>query len=808
MLIIAVAICAGFVSEPVFTASQTSQTVPAEDHSALVRKYCVSCHSEKLKTGGLVLDKVDLEGSSAETAALREKIIRKLRSGVMPPANSPRPDKTALMGLVTRLETVNDQTADRAPNPGRPLVHRLNRAEYVNAIRDLLGITIDGRSLLPADDSSYGFDNVADVLSISPSLLDRYLMAARKISRMAVQDATLRPNTSSYKVSSSVLQDNRMNEDLPFGTRGGLAVVHHFPVDAEYEFRVKFQRNSVNLANHIRGLDDDAIIHVLLDGRKIHEVVVKAEDLIDEGGNINEHPLENAYNIRLEKAMRVRVPVKAGEHQIAVTFARRYWYVEGVGVERLPLTSDAYNDGTVTSEIYGKVELAVSSMDVVGPFGGVASATAGRGGLLSCQPGRGAESDDACANTVLSKLARLAYRRPVTADDMAALMKLYKKGRVEGGFEQGIEEGLEGVLVSPNFLFRKEEDPRGAAPGSAVAVSDLALASRLSFFLWSSIPDDELLNAAASGQLRNPSALQQQVARMLRDERSKALVSNFFGQWLYVRNLSGHEPDAKIYPEFDDSLREAFRRETDLFLETQLHEDRSAIDLFTANYTFVNERLARYYGLPNISGNHFRRVDLPAGSPRAGLLGQGSLLTVTSYADRTSPVLRGKWLLENVLGSPPPPPPPNVPPFPENASGERPKSIRARMELHRKNPVCAACHSRIDPLGFALENFDAAGQYRTIDSGSPIDASGQLPDGTKFNGPAEFRQALLTKQDLLMTALTEKLMTYALGRGVEYYDQPAIRRITREAGAGGYRWSALITSLVKSVPFQMRRTAS
>jgi hypothetical protein len=784
-------------------AERAGVTTPSAVHST-TDKYCVSCHSTKLKTGGLVLENVDLEQASPDAAALREKMIRKLRAGAMPPARAARPDEATLTTLAEHLERINDGAAKAAPNPGRPIVHRLNRAEYANAVRDLLGIEIPAASILPADDSSYGFDNVADVLSVSPGLLDRYLHAARTISRLAVGDPTIRADVTSYKVNSSRLQDDRMSEELPFGTRGGLSVQHHFPTDGEYELRVTLQRNNTNMEGMIRGMDTDALIDVLMDGQRVREARVVAADIPREVGI--ERYKERAYGEGIEKALSVRLPVKAGAHQIAVTMARSFSYGEGVLTDRYPLASDTYTNGLASDDRNGKIDLEIAVLDVVGPYNGVKPESAHTSKMFSCAPAVGGET--ACATSILSKIARLAYRRPVTPDDMSVLMSFYRSGVEKGGFEQGMRAALERILVSPQFLFRREDDPANTKPGSVVQVSDLDLASRLSFFLWSSIPDDELLRAAETGRLRTPEVLRQQVARMIRDPRSKAMRANFFGQWLYVRNLAAQAPDPRLFPKFDEGLRQSFLQETDLFLESQLQEDRPVLELYTADYTFVNEKLARYYGIPNIYGNHFRRITLPSDGPRAGLLGQGSILTVTSYAHRTSPVVRGKWLLENIIGNPPPAPPANVPPFPENTGSEPPKSVRARLEQHRRNPICASCHSQIDPLGFALENFDATGQYRVKDDGNPVDSSGTLPDGSKFEGPAQFRQVLLARREQLMRTMTEKLLTYALGRGVEPYDQPAIRQIIREADASGDRWSSVITALVKSVPFQMRRSAS
>ena len=784
---------------------------------AVLTKYCVTCHNERLKTGDLVLEKLDVTRPNGNPE-IWEKVILKVRSGAMPPTNAARPDRASLVGLASWLETSLDRAAAAEPNPGRPVVHRLNRAEYTNAVRDLLGIEIDGRALLPADDASYGFDNIAAVLTVTQELLERYLLAAKKISRLAVGDPSIRANSETYKVPMALLQEDRMSEDLPFGSRGGLAVRHVFPVDGEYEIRLKLHRNSINLAYAIRGLDEDNLINVHVDGVRVRQFSIPALQSV---GNPLLGTRGQGYDANtMEQGLAVRVPVKAGSRVVGISLPRRHWYVEGVGVARLPAASDGFNSGVATSTKFGKIELAVHTVEITGPFNGRAptdtlsreriftclpfsDSLSTRGATVDKSPEREGDKEEVCARAILSRLARRAYRRPPTTDDIAVLIAFYKEGRQEGTFEDGVTRALERMLMSPYFLMRKAQDPPTAAPGSVYRISDLELASRLSFFLWSSIPDDQLLDLAERGRLKEPAVLEQEVRRMLRDPRFGSFVSNFFGQWLYLRNIDSHQPDQKIYPEFDENLGKAFKQETRFFLESQIREDRSVTELLTAAYTFLNERLARHYGVPNVYGSHFRRVSLPKG-PRAGLLGHGSVLTVTSYPDRTSPVLRGKWLLENLLGAPPPPPPANVPPFPSNDGAVKPRSVRERMEQHRRNPACATCHSRIDPLGFALENFDGIGQYRTLDDGSPVDASGTLPDGTKFNGPAEFRQALLAQKDELNRSLAEKLLTYALGRGLEHYDMPSIRRITRETAAGDNRWSSLIMSIVKSVPFQMR----
>jgi hypothetical protein len=776
-------------------------TAPVNYRSEVVDKYCVTCHNARLKTGGLVLENVDVTRPNAN-ADIWEKVVRKVRSGAMPPLNARRPDKAILSGFVSYLTSSLDAAAVADPNPGRPIVHRLNRAEYTNAVRDLLGVEIDGRAQLPADDASYGFDNVADVLSVSPALLDRYLLVARKISSAAVGDPRARPMTSALKLSEALLQADRMSEDLPFGTRGGVSFDREFPADGEYRVQLRLQRSSINALWAVRGLDEDTVINFFVDGVPVKEFPITGMNRMNIAQN------GDPTGGEIESKLNVRLPVKAGPHRLGVAMVRSQWYFEGVGVGRLPLASDAYEFGWSTNQNNGKIDLGIDTVEIAGPFNASPSPSESlsRRRIFVCKPVV-AQQEDACASRILSTLARRAYRRPVSDADVSRLMEFYRAGRSEGSFDDGVQAAIERLLVSPYFLLRKEQDPKGIAAGAAYTISDIELASRLSFFLWSSIPDDELLSLAEARKLSDPVVLQRQVARMLRDERTNAFVQNFFGQWLYLRNLDAHRPDLKLYPEFDETLRDAFRRETELFIESQLSDDRSALELLTANYTFVNERLAKYYGIPNVSGSHFRRVALPDG-PRAGLLGQGSVLAVTSYPDRTSPVLRGKFLLENIIGAPPPPPPADVPPFPQNKEGEAPQTVRARMEVHRRNPVCASCHSIIDPLGFALENFNAIGQYRTSDGGATIDPSGVMPDGTKFSGPVEFRKALLQRREELMMSLSEKMLTYALGRGLEFYDMPAIRRVTRDAAMQDYRWSAIIAGLIRSTPFRMRRGES
>jgi len=790
--------------------AQPSSTFPSAalgPPRAVLDRYCVTCHNERLRTAGLMLDKMDVEqlGGGAETW---EKVVRKLRTGAMPPAGKPRPDKTTSDALASWLESGLDRAAAAAPNPGRVAVHRLNRSEYTNAVRDLLTIAVDeidvnAGSLLPADDSGYGFDNIADVLTVSPMLLERYLSAARRVSRLALGDPTLRPIFLTYDVPKLKAQDDHMSDDLPFGSRGGIAVSHYFPHDGEYVITIRLQRS---FYEYIRGLGEPHQLDVYLDGIRISQFTVggvrKGRSPLSTAGVLDRDrgdPAQEEYEMTADAGLVVRIPVKAGPRRVGVAFMKRTGEPEGVLQARLSGFGLAVEKGGIP---------AVSSVTIGGPFESSGPGeTPSRERILVCRPTSSAE-EAPCARKILSTLARRAYRRPVTEADVQPLLELYEAGRQVGGFETGIEWALERILVAPSFLFRIERDPTNVAAGKVYRISDLELASRLSFFLWSSIPDDELLEEAVRGRLKDPAVLARQVRRMIGDSRSSALVTNFAGQWLQLRNLRLATPDPDAYPDFDENLREAFQRETELLITSQLREDRSVLDLLSANYTFVNERLARHYGIPNVYGNHFRRVKL-TDDRRGGLLGHGSVLTVTSYATRTSPVLRGKWLLENILGAPPPPPPANVPDLKDRGADGQRLSVRERMEQHRANPVCASCHARMDPLGFALDNFDAIGQWRSNnEANTAIDASGVLPDGTKFQGPAELRGLLLRSEGEFAATVTEKLLTYALGRGVEYYDAPAVRKIVREAAPDHYHWSSIVLGLVKSMPFQMRRSAS
>ena len=773
----------------------------AASQGTLLQKYCVTCHNDRLRTAGLTLQGRDLSHVGGD-AEVWEKVVRKLRTRTMPPPRAPRPDQATYHAMASWLETGLDTAAAAQPTPGRPPIHRLNRVEFANAVRDLLGVEVDGRSLLPPDGSGYGFDNIGDVLSVSPQLFERYMVAARKISRRAIGDPTIPPTIDTYRLTQRWDQHDRMSEDLPFGSRGGMAIRRYFPFDGEYLLRIRLMRLG---GIEVGDLDREEQLEVRLDGARVTMFTIGGTEEAAGGKGAAESKTaadqadSTDDNDPLDK-LQVRFHVKAGTHLVGVSFVRRSSAVtEGVAERRLPV---AVAHALVHKQTW---EIAVESVQI-GPVRTVGVGAAdipSRRAIFVCQP-TGSADEESCATTILSRLARRAYRRPVTKEDVQPLLDLYEVGRQQGGFEVGIGRGIERLLVSPEFLFRIAYDPANVAPGRAYRISDLELASRLSFFLWSSIPDDELLDVAERGQLKEPKVLEQQVRRMLGDARATALMRNFGGQWLLLRNLRVVEPDANLFPMFDENLRTAFQRETEMFLESVAREDRSVIDLVAANYTFLNQQLAEYYGIPHVYGSHFRRVTLSDGR-RGGLLGHGSILTVTSVPTRTSPVTRGKWVLDTLLGAPPPAPPPDVPLLTEGPTKDGTLlSVRERMEQHRKHPACASCHVSMDPLGFALENFDAVGMWRTSEASRPIDASGTLPDGTTFEGPAGLRQALVAERDNFAYALTEKLLTYALGRGVEYYDAPAVRKIVREALPSEYRWSSLVLGISRSTPFRYR----
>ena len=740
---------------------------PTGDAAATLNQYCVTCHNPRLKTGGLVIDPASLPdvGSSAEAW---EKVVRKLRTGAMPPPGAPRPDAAGYQELATSLEAQLDRAATSHPQLGRlPLVHRLTRTEYQNAIRDLLGLDALPREvrvdfLLPADNVSSGFDNIADLLFMSPVTLERYLDAATKISRLAVGDPSMPVLVNIHKLDEERSQDERV-DDLPFGTRGGTAVRADVPADATYIVKVE-------LAGAPRDRQD---LEVTVDGERAALRTLGAAGRGGAGGTTLEFPL----------------PIKAGARLIGVAFLTR---------------TEARDEATLRPRMRSRgTQPAIASVTISGPFD-VSSPgdSPSRRRIFVCRPSTVSE-EGPCAKRIVSTLARRAYRRPVSDADLQDLLRFFEAGRADGTFDLGIERAIERLLVSSQFLFRIERRPAALPAGAIYRVSDLELASRLSFFLWSSIPDDELLDAAIAGRLKDPRVVEQQVRRMLADGRSRALTTNFAAQWLFLRDLQVKFPDEILFPDFDGTLREAMARETELFVDSVFREDRSVIDLLTANYTFLNERLARHYDIPGVRGSYFRRVALPDGSTRGGLLGQGSILTISSYSTRTSPVLRGKWVLENLLSSAPPPPPPNIPSLKTDGAG-KPLTLRDAMTAHRANPSCASCHARMDPIGFAMENFDAVGKWRDLDAGRPIDTSGVFPDGTTFDGVGGLKKVLLRQSDQFVDTVAERLLMYAIGRNLQYYDQPSVRAIVREAAASRYTLPSLVMGVVRSRPFQMR----
>ena len=785
---LALLLTAGF---PALHAQQPSgqSSQAASPQSALIKQYCTGCHNDKLKTGGLALDTISVENVS-QNPEVWEKVVHKVRARYMPPPGVPRPDEKAYQSLMGYLETSLDQWSAANPNPGRTAtLRRLTRTEYQNAIRDLLGIQVDVTQLLPSDESSFGFDNIM-VGELSPTLLERYLTAARKISRLAIGSPVRSPGGDTILIPQDLTQEEHFDE-LPFGTRGGTAVDYIFPQNAQYEIQLKLTRDR---NEHIEGLGEPADVELLLDGQRIHVFTVKPVNDITGIRNANSIPSDDL----VDEHLHMRVPVTAGTHTLGVTFPKNSPSLL-LETERQPYQAhfNMYR--------HPRIHPALYSIVVVGPYDATgAGDTASRRRIFVCHPAKPSE-EDGCARQILSTFAKRAYRRPVTDADLEMPLKFYRDAKTTDGFEAGIERGLRSLLVSPEFLFRVERDPANVAPNTAYRLSDLELASRLSYFLWSSIPDDELLNLAIAGKLKEPGVLGKQVERMLADPRSASLVNNFADQWLYLRNLDNIIPDAREFPDFDDNLRQAMRRETEMFFESIMRENRNVLDLLRANYSFMNERLARHYGIPNVYDSYFRRVIFDGNSPRGGLLGQASILTVTSYADRTSPVVRGKWVLTNLIGLPPPPPPPNVPPLKPTEGASKPLTMRDRMAAHRVNQPCAGCHRLIDPVGFTLENYDAVGRWRTADQDAPIDASGGLPDGSQFAGVSGLREALLSRPDVFVTVLAEKLLTYGLGRGLEFYDAAAVRKIVRDARDNDYRFSSLIAGIVNSTPFQMRR---
>lgn len=758
----------------------------------LVTRYCVGCHNQRsAQPAGapLVLDTANLADPGADPATW-ERVVRKLGIGAMPPHGAPTPGPEALARFRAALMASLDRAAARRNDPGKYVLHRLNRTEYANAIRDLLGVTVDVTDLLPSDGGDFGFDNIAAALNTSPLLLERYLTAALRVAELAVGDVAAEPGTATYTISTVVTQNQHV-EGLPLGTRGGMLVRHHFPADGEYVFAGRLLKTVAEGLVGVEGHETPHLFVVTLDGRQIFSAPIGGK--ADHDAARQNHPVpREEFDKRMTSP---RIKVTAGVHEVGFTFIERPAPSQDMWEPSLRASQEAHNPSGLPRLRNGIIE---------GPYNPSGASSSARQRLFVCTPSSPAE-ETPCAQRILSAVARRAFRRPVTDADIDPLMALYRQERAAGGdFDAGIRVGLARILTSPAFLFRRESDPPGLPAGAAHPVTDLELASRLSFFLWSSIPDDELLDAAVARRLRAPGEIERQVRRMLADDRADALVTAFVGQWLQLRNLDKVTPDLLLFPDFDDNVRQAMRRETELLFASILRGDRPVLELLDADYTFLNERLARHYGVPGVYGSHFRRV--PVTDPnRRGLLGHASILTLTSVATRTSPVLRGKYIISNLLNTPPLPPPAAVPDLEESVEKDRPTTVREQLERHRANPACASCHRNIDPVGFALENFDAVGQWRTTTrEGLPIDAAGMLADGTKVDGPAALRAALRARPEVFVGTVTEKLLTYALGRGLEPRDMPVVRRIVRDAAARDYSLQSIIVGIVKSVPFQMR----
>ena len=776
------------VAAVLVTGCQPSNERLAQRYEGVVETYCLECHDAAGREAGLTLENVDLDDIAAHPERF-ETVARKLRGRQMPPPGEPRPDAKTYDGFAAYLERRLDEAALASPEPGQASIHRLNRTEYGNAVRDLLALEVDASELLPADDEGYGFDNIADVLRVSPSLLEQYLSASAKIAALAVGDPDAPAVTAVYRAPSDLAQGVHV-EGMPLGTRGGIKIRHYFPLDAEYEFDVFLLRNIVG---YMTGLEWAHELEIAVDGERIFLAQVGGEA----DNAMSDKNMSAAAN-EIDERLRTSAFVTAGPHDVTVAFLER-----SAAETHEPLELHTRN---LDLQDMNGLPL-VDYVNVRGPFNPVGPGnTPSRERIFTCRP-----ADDStarvCATEILSTLARRAFRRQPTEQDVATLLSFYDSGSARAGFDAGIQSALRVILTSPKFLFRDEPDPAGVAPGTLYALDDAALASRLGFFLWSAPPDDELLELATQGKLSDERVFEQQIERMLADERASALVENFAGQWLFLRNLQSTRPDTEEFPNFDDNLRRAMRRETELLFEHIMRENSSVNELLTADYTFVNERLAKHYEMPEIYGSHFRQVPV-TDEARRGLLGHASILTVTSYPNRTSPVLRGKWVLENVLGAPPPPPLPNVPALEENEAGKVARTLRERLAEHRANPVCATCHDVMDPIGLGLENFDAVGKWRTREPGGEIDAHGQLADGTPIAGAAELREALTADPEQFARVFTSKLLTYALGRGLEAYDMPIVRQIVREAESDDYRFAAIVKGIASSVPFRMRRAQS
>jgi hypothetical protein len=770
------------------TSASAINSVSSEaDHRTLVNRYCVSCHNERAQTAGLALEAINKEELSANQAVW-EKVVRKLKARQMPPAGGRRPSEDTYRAALASLEASLDDLSETRPNPGRTdTFRRLNRTEYHNVIRDLFSLEVDVADLLPSDSSSYGFDNVT-VGDLSPTLLERYVSAAEKISRLAVGRTGRNPSGNTVRIRPDLTQEKHIT-GLPLGTRGGALVHYTFPADGEYEISVRLARDR---NEHIEGLSRPHQIELLLDNDRLQQFIVEPAPYREDQA-LNYQPSQD----NLDAHLRVRVPVTAGPHAVGVTFPKNPSILLETARQPYEAHFNYYR--------HPRIQPAVYEISILGPYDRSGPGnTPSRDRIFVCHPDSASE-EAACATRILETLMQRAYRRPVTEQDLRRPFELYEATRADAGFEAGIEMAVAAVLVSPEFIFRVERDPDNVSPGQPYRLTELELASRLSFFIWSSIPDDELLAIAARGTLSTPNVLEQQVRRMLSDPRSANLVTNFSAQWLHLRNLESIAPDMRRFPDFDDNLRQAFRQETELLVASIIDEDRSVLDLLQANYTFVNERLAKHYGIPHVYGSRFRRITFDDNmSSRGGILRHGSILLATSYATRTSPVIRGKWILDNILGVPPPPPPANVPELEETQTGQQALSMRERLAEHRANPACASCHRLMDPIGFAFENYDAVGRWRTTDAGAPIDTSGTLFDGTTFKGVPELQKALLARPELFVTTITEKLLTFATGRGIEYFDAPAVRQIIRDARSNNFQFSSLIVGIVNSMPFQMR----
>lgn len=763
-----------------FTLGTAGGVCAADKVRALVEDYCLDCHDKDSLKGDLNLEKF-LDDPIVNHTEIWEKVDRRFRTRQMPPARERyRPTESEYATTQSALEEVLDADAELHPRPGRTeTIRRLNRTEYQNAIRDLLALDIDAKALLPRDDSSHGFDNVT-VGTLSPTLLDRYISAAQKISRLALGGELRVPDADTIRIKPDTTQEHHV-EGLPFGTRGGAVIPYTFSRDGDYEITIRLTRDR---NDEVEGLHEPHELMVLIDREQVGSFEIKPPARGEGYNNVDAH-------------LNMRVPVKAGPHELGVTFLKNPWSL--LDYEREPYESH------FNFHRHPRIGPAVFQVSIVGPYHSTGPGDSpSRRRIFIAQP-KSADDEEACARKILAALTRRAYRRPVTDADVDRLMPLFQSGRKDGGFDEGIESALSAILVSREFLFRVEEDPKGLAPGTPYRVSDLELASRLSFFLWSSIPDDELLDLAERGELGNPEVLEHQTRRMLADSRAESLVNNFAAQWLELRNLDSVTPDGRLFPDFDDNLRQAMRRETELMFDEVLHKDLSVLELLKSDHTYLNERLAKHYGIPYVYGSRFRRVALGPETHRGGILRDSSILAITSYATRTSPVIRGKFVLANLIGTPPPPPLPNVPSLDNGVVSEK-LPIRERLAAHRDKPACASCHRFIDPPGFALENFDALGRWRDREAGKPVDASGGLPDGSRFVGVDGLEEGLLNRPDIFTTTMTEKLMTFALGRGIEYYDGPAIRKVVRQAAAKNYRFSEMILGIVESVPFRMRES--